>query len=155
MLAYPAGFFFIFAAMLILFSSWTGGSAPGTLDFLAGRLLLSGILAASGMLTLTVFTGAFALVTRFWPRRAFRSMAKLVGLVLLGTVIVSALRQLALLPTASTHFAIRQSLNNPEDMLLGAVSGLPLIVIVGEPLLAALLGYWFYLAAVEWSAERA
>jgi len=45
--------------------------------------------------------------------------------------------------------------NEPLAMLFGYAWGLPLIVLIGEPLLAALLGHWLYLAAKEYADSPA
>ncbi|HEY6388229.1 MAG TPA: hypothetical protein VIX91_21320 [Candidatus Acidoferrum sp.] len=46
-------------------------------------------------------------------------------------------------------------LQDSLQVFFGVAWGIPLVVLVGEPLLGALVGHWLYLAAKEWSAESA
>jgi len=157
LLAYPAGFFCVFAVVFGLVSVLPLSShhASRAFELAASYLLLSGILVVCGMVTLAIYTGAFALSTRHWPKHGFRSMLKLVGVSMVGALVSGIIHYHALVSAPLTFLTIRNALGDPQGTVFGFAWGIPLVAIVGQPLFGGLIGHWLYLAAVEWSAQPA
>jgi len=128
---------------------------PGLLAHAVGCLTLGGIEFVGGILTILIVTAAFAIATRYWPRLAFRWILMLVGTTISAGVIAGIIHYRFTLPTLPGSFVFHNFLSDPFQVFFGVAWGIPLVVLVGEPLLAALVGHWLYLAAVEWSAQSA
>jgi hypothetical protein len=160
-LAYPIGFFAILGAVLVLFGAIFSGSDTSSrsqaaiLGHIVGYLTSAGIIFVGGLLTILIVTAAFAVATRYWPRFAFRWIILLIGTTISGSTIAGIIHYRISLPMLPNSFLLRNFLSDPVQVFFGVAWGLPLVVLVGEPLLAALVGHWLYLAAVEWSAESA
>jgi hypothetical protein len=161
LLAYPVGFVTIMSAVLgLLGAALSGpdkppGAEPDWLPHAVGYLTLGGIEFVGGVLTILIVTAAFAIATRYWPRLAFRWILMLVGTTISASIIGGILHYRFTLPMLPASFVFHNFLADPFQVFFGVAWGIPLVVLVGEPLLAALVGHWLYLAAVEWSAESA
>jgi hypothetical protein len=160
-LAYPLGFVSISLAIVGLL-----GSALSSLDRassvqatvfeqVVGYLTLGAIMFVGGILTVLTITAAFAIATRYWPRHAFRWIFSLIGTTILGSIMAGVIHYKISLPMLPNRFAFHNFLGDPFQVFFGVAWSIPLVVLVGEPLLAALVGHWLYLAAKEWSAESA
>jgi hypothetical protein len=160
-LAYPIGFFAILGAVLVLIGAVFSGSDPTSRSqatmsgYIVGYLTSTGIIFVGGMLTILMVTAAFAVATRYWPRFAFRWITLLIGTTISGSIIAGIIHYRISLPMLPNSFVLRTFLSDPLQVFFGVAWGLPVVVLVGEPLLAALVGHWLYSAAVEWSSESA
>jgi hypothetical protein len=161
LLAYPVGFVSIMSAVLgLLGAALSGPDTPtvreiSSFGHAVGYLTLGGIEFVGGMLTILIVTAAFAIATRSWPRLAFRWIPVLVATTISGSIIAGIIHYRFTLPLLPGSFVFHNFLADPFQVFFGVAWGIPLVVLVGEPLLAALVGHWLYLAAVEWSAESA
>jgi hypothetical protein len=160
-LAYPVGFFGILNAVVLLMGSALSSldrasSAHATVfEQVFGYLTLGAILFVGGMLTVLIITAAFAIATRYWPRFAFRWIVLLIGTTIFGGIIAGVIQYKISLPVLPNRFVFDNFLGDPFQAFFGVAWGVPLVVLVGAPLLAALVGHWLFLAAEEWSAESA
>jgi len=156
LVAYPAGFLAVFTEVWALFA-WskrdTPGAEHGVPDIVIGYVTVGGIIVVGIAITLVILTAAFALATRYWPRRAFRRIALLSCVTILGGMFASLVHFLVYLQRAPDRIALQSFFADPLLVFFSMAWGLPLLVFVGEPLLAALFGHWFYLAAGEWAME--
>lgn len=161
LLAYPVGFFAIEGSVLLLFAAAFSGPGtentpgPSMLERVRGDLLLGGIVFAGGFLALLMIAVAFAVAVRYWPRRAFRWIGLLVFASISGSIVAGLLHFKISLPALSNSLVFRNFFSDPVQIFIGFGWGVPLVVLVGEPLLGALVGHWLYIAALEWSAESA
>lgn len=157
LLAYPAGFFLVLIAMLSLLSFSKvdpPGTQMGALGLLIAYLTLLGILFAAEMLVVLIITAGFAVGVRHWPRRAFGPMIRVVVATLAGAMIAGMVHYGAQ-QTLPAETLVRNALTHPLETLFAVAWGSPLAALVGTPLVAALMGHWFYQAGAEWSAEQA
>jgi len=158
LVAYPAGFLSVFLEVWVLFA-WSQGDAHGVehgaLDLIIGYLTMGGMFFVGAAVTLLILTAAFVFVARYWPRRAFRALASLIGVVSLGSMLASFLHFAVYLHRTPDKIALLNFLGEPLLVFFGFAKGIPLAVLVGEPLFGAIIGHWLYEAAVEWSAESA
>jgi hypothetical protein len=156
---YPAAFLGTALVVFSLFSlsiRWPDADNPSGASLLARSLPYVTMVAIAfvGVLFATVLvTVAFAVATRHWPRRAFRAMALFSVAAILCTVPAAILHFRLTVPTSPNFYIVHGLLNDPMRVLFGIAWGVPIIVLVGEPLLGALVGHWFYEAANEWSAS--
>lgn len=118
---------------------------PRWLEVLSRWSVVGGILFAGVMLTVLIVSLAFASATRFWPRRLLAW-----SVLLSTTVIVSGI--LAGVVQIKLRFPTEPFPYDAVVLLLGSAWNIPLVILIGEPVLAALLGHWLYLAAKSWSA---
>jgi hypothetical protein len=107
------------------------------------------------MLTILMVTAALAVATRYWPRFAFRWITLLIGTTISGGILAGIIQYRGSLPMLPGSFVFRNFLSDPLQVFFGVAWGIPLAVLVGEPLLGALVGHWLYLAAKDWSRESA
>ena len=148
--SYPVGYLAITVGMLVLFGvAMSSPDAPAGaqstwLQFLGGFALLVGILFAGGMVTGLIVTAGFTLATLVWPRRAFLYLALLTATSILGGVFAAIVRSKILFPTEPVSYLVS---GHSLDLLIEHAGNIPLIVMVGQPLLAGLIGHWLYLAA--------
>jgi hypothetical protein len=154
---YPVGMLSILFVVL-LGMSWGGGENWPNVNSpiwarLLGNLPLAAILCAGGMLTILLAAVALALVTRSWPRRVLLwSFVTSSGVLICSVSVSLAIRKL-LFPAIPL---LSHLINSGTDLLaFSMIWGVEAPIVVGEPILAALLGHWFFLAAKEWSAKRA
>jgi len=120
---------------------------------LLGNLPLAAILCAGGMLTIALAAVALAFVTRAWPRRVLLWSFVTSAGVLVCSVGFAMVARKFLFPT----IPIWSHLTNSSGDLLAfsLIWNVEAPIVIGEPILAALLGHWLYIAAEEWSAECA
>jgi hypothetical protein len=153
---YPAAFAVTVFAVMILFFTASADSSPAaahpTLKFLFGFVVFGGIVWFIVVVAAVFLALAFAFATRFWPRRVFLWAITLSALAVVGDILAAIIQQKLKFPTIPSMRYIR---NEPLAMLFGYAWGLPLMVFIGEPLLAALLGHWLYLAAKEYADSSA
>jgi hypothetical protein len=157
-LAYPIGFFAILTALLGLFGAALEGpsGAQATVSAQAvGYLTVGAVTFVGGMLTVLIITAAFAISTRYWPRFAFRWLVLLICTTILGSIIAGVIHYKISLPMLPTSLVFHNFLGDPIQVFFGVIWGIPLVVLVGEPFLAALVGHWLFLAAKAWSADSA
>jgi hypothetical protein len=156
---YPVGFiailFAVFGGDALLHQLGLDQPNSSTSDwsFLLGAIPMAAILCAGGMLTIVLAALALALATRWWPRRVLLwSFGGSAG-ILFCSFVFSLVRQKLLFPTIPLWSDL---VHHTGDMLVFSfIWNIPTPVVIGEPILAALLGHWFYRAAVEWSADPA
>jgi hypothetical protein len=152
--SYPLGYLATSVGMLVLFgialsSPDTPPGAPTNwLQFLGGCALAVGVLFAGEMLTLFIVTSSFALATHFWPRPAFFWFASLSATAIIGGILASLIKSKLLFPTEPISYLVS---GRALDLLFGHAWGIPLVVLIGQPLLAALMGHWLHLAANQQS----
>jgi hypothetical protein len=157
-LAYPIGFFAILNALVGLFGAQLerpSGAQATASEQVVGYLTLGAVMFVGGMLTVLIITAAFAITTRYWPRFAFRWLVLLICTTILGSIIAGVIQYKISLPMLPKSLVFHNFLGDPIQVFFGVVWGIPLVVLVGEPFLAALVGHWLYLAAKEWSADSA
>ncbi|HMD10116.1 MAG TPA: hypothetical protein VKH63_21460 [Candidatus Acidoferrum sp.] len=153
---YPAAFAATVLAVMILFFTASPDSslaaAHPTLKFLFGFVVFGGIVWFVVVVTAVFLALAFAFATRFWPRRVFLSAVTLAALAVVGDILAAIIQEKLKFPAIPS---MRYVENEPLALLLGFAWGLPLIVFIGEPLLAAVIGHWLYLAAMEYADSSA
>jgi len=156
LVAYPAGFLTVFAEVWTLFA-WSHDDKPGAgrglPDVAVGYLTVGGIIFVGVALTLIMLTAAFALATRYWPRRAFRRIALLSGIAILGGIVASFIHFVVYLQRVPDRIALQSFFGDPLLVFFSMAWGMPLAALIGAPVFAAALGHWLYRAAVTWSAE--
>lgn len=84
-----------------------------------------------GVLTVCLFAVAFRIAMKTWPHRLW------MGILVIAFGVP--------LSTAMIEFAMR--VPKPERFLEPKVLGIPLLLVIGEPILAGYLGHWFFTAA--------
>lgn len=159
LLVYPVGMiaiiFALFEGDALLHKFGLDWPHAGASDWsrLLAFLPMTVILCVTGMLTVAVSALALAFVTRSWPRRVILwSAATSVG-TLLCTLVFSLVQQRLLFPTIPPWSGF---VNHLGDMLaFSLIWNVQAPIVIGEPLLAALLGHWFYFAAKEYAAPLA
>jgi hypothetical protein len=159
LLVYPAGMMaIIFAvfggdALLHKFGLDWPHAGASTWSRLLAYWPMTMILCVTGTLTVLLSALALAFVTRSWPRRVILwSIATSVG-TLLCTLVFSLVQHKLLFPTIPLWSGL---VNYLGDMLaFSAIWNVQAPIVIGEPLLAALLGHWFYLAAKEYAVPLA
>jgi hypothetical protein len=84
-----------------------------------------------GVLTVCILAVAFRIVTKRWPLRLW------VGIlgIALGVPLFTALIESVM------------GVPKPELFLEPRILGIPLLLVIGEPILAGLIGHWFFVAA--------
>ncbi len=154
---YPVGFISILFVVLlgmkyVTAENWPNMNSPIWARLL-GNLPLAAILCAGGMLTIAFAAVALAFVTRSWPRRVLLwSFATSAG-VLVSSVAFAMVTRKFLFPTIPIWSHL---INNGTDLLaFSLIWNVQAPIVIGEPLLAALLGHWFYFAAKEYAVSLA
>jgi hypothetical protein len=132
-LVYPVALAGMMATALSIYAP-LGSDNPSTTA--RWRLLLfenAGEIAVvfGGVLTVCLFAVAFRVAMTTWPRRLWMGIL----VIALGVP----------LSTAMIEFAMR--VPRPELFLEPKVLGIPLLLVIGEPILAGYLGHWFFTAA--------
>jgi hypothetical protein len=159
LLLYPAGliaiFFVVFGSDALLHKFAFDWSHAGVSDWsrLLGYVPMAVILCGGGMLTVMLAALALAIVVRSWPRRVILwSFAVSSGSLLCG-LIFSLVRQKLLFPSIPLWSEV---VNYMGDMLaFSLIWNVQAPIVFGEPLLAALLGHWLYLALKEYTVPHA
>jgi hypothetical protein len=152
---YPAGLVSILFVVLLAMrfhigENWPNPNSPDWLR-LVGYLPSAALLCLAGMFTIVLEAVAMALVTRWWPRRVFLWSSVTSAGVLICSFCFSLVRQKILFPTIPIWSHV---VNYGGDMLVfSLIWKVEAPIIIGEPILAALLGHWFYHAAVAWCAD--
>jgi len=154
---YPVGFISILFVVLLGMKYVTAENWPNMKSPIWARLLgnlpLAAILCAGGMLTVALAAVALAFVTRSWPRRVLLWSFVTSAGVLVCSVAFALLTHKFLFPTIPMWSHL---INNGSDLLaFSLIWNVEAPIVIGQPILAAVLGHWFYLAAKEWSAESA
>ena len=109
------------------------------------------ILCATGVLTVMLAALAFGLATRFWPRRVFVWGFAISATVILSTVLASSIRQSIRFGTTTITNVTR----NADILFFSLAWNVELPIVIGQPLLAALLGHWLYQAAKDYALPPA
>ncbi len=152
MAIYPVAFLMTAFAVMLLFISASNESHTASRNPLLKMLigfLTFGLILWFVVSTAVVFLAlAFQFSTRFWPRRVLLWAFLLSAAALAGDIIAAILQHLVKFPNIPSMRFVE---NDPLAVLFGYAWGLPLVVIAGEPLLAALLGQWLYLMAKEYA----
>jgi hypothetical protein len=129
-----------------------GQQAPQSLlEQLLVFLYAATILCATGMITVILTALAFRLATRFRPRRVLLWGLAISAAAILGTVVASAIRQSIRFPP----FSIADLTRSTEILFFSLAWNVELPIVIGQPLLAALLGHWLYLGAREYTDSAA
>jgi len=142
-LTYPVALFLILGTLLTISTDKPGDSdrpdvAPLTeTQIMRNRASLPAGLFTGGLAIVYLAAGAVRQITKRWPRRIW-AWALIVSL---GVPCLSAGMALV---DFTLHTGFRASgLPTPDALLFAAVApGLPLLLLVGEPVLAGLIGYW-------------
>ena len=142
-LTYPVALFLILGTMLTISTDKPGDSdrpdvAPLTeTQIMRNRASLPAGLSTGGLAIVYLAAGAVRQITKRWPRRIWAWALT----VSLGVPCLSAGMALV---DFTLHTGFRASgLPTPDALLFAAVApGLPLLLLVGEPVLAGLIGYW-------------
>jgi hypothetical protein len=155
LLVYPLGL----AALLALLFGVGGlaeavGFGQGPHSHLGEVLVFSyaaTILCATGVLTVMLAALAFGLATRFWPRRIRVWGFAISAMAILSTVVASSIRQsIRFGPTTITDVT-----RNTDILFFSLAWNVELPIVIGQPLLAALLGHWLYQPAKEYALPPA
>jgi hypothetical protein len=131
-LIYPVAMAGMMAAALSIYAS-LGSDNPSTTA--RWRLLLFDnaveiAVVFGGILTVCLFAVAFRIAMKTWPHRLWMEI-----LVIAFGVPLS---------TAMIEFTMR--VPKPDRFLEPKVLGIPLLLVIGEPILAGYLGHWFFTA---------
>jgi len=156
--AYPAGFLSVFLqvwTLFALFKNDQSGAGRELLDLVIAYALLAAMLFVGGAVTLLILSFAFALAVRFWPPRALRKTAAVIGVTILASPVASFLHFMLYLHRAPDRIALLHFLREPLLVLFSFAWGMPLAVVIAAPIFAALVGHWLHLAAEAWSADSA
>jgi len=154
---YPIGLFAILVAFFGL-GSLTERLFPAARPALDAfplfpDLFLVTILCAGGMLTVILFGLALAFAVRSKPRRLLLWSFGISASTICVSAVAAIIRSEIQFPQIPLN---RLLILHSQDILLFSLAwGVELPIVIGEPLLAALLGHWLYLAAEAWSAEAA
>lgn len=159
LLLYPLGLiailFLIFGGDALLHKFGLDWPHAGASDWsrLLGYLPTAVILCGAGVFIVMLAALALAFVTRSWPRHVFLwSVAVSTG-TLFCSLVFSLVRQKLLFPEIPLW---NDLVNYIGDMLaFSLIWNVQAPIVIGEPLLAALLGHWFYLAAREYAVSSA
>ena len=152
---YPAGFLFILWTFLVLagFTEHSGlnhvtpGIEPDWQIMLKSVPFIS-ILWAGGVLVVLHSALAFAISVRFWPRRVFLWAPRVSALILAGAIAGALLQHSLMFPTISVWGVLVRS---TFDLFFAMAWNVQITILIGEPILAGLLGHWLYLAAREYA----
>ena len=91
---------------------------------------------------------ALGIVTRCWPRRvALWAFLGSAAMILCNVSVVFIREMMRSRVTRSWHSIV----NSAPEFPWGAAWDVPLVIIIGVPILAAIVGHWLYLAAEEYA----
>jgi hypothetical protein len=156
---YPVGFLFILWTFLALvgFTEHSGLNhvVPGIepdWQILLKSLPFTSIMWAGGALVVLHSALAFAITVRFWPRRAFFWAFGASALIIVVSLAGALFQHRLMFPTISVWGVFVRS---TFDLFFAMAWNLQLPILIGEPILAGLLGHWLYLAAREYAIPSA
>ncbi len=154
---YPVASEVISLTVMMLFFAAPLDSHPPPLSLTLGLvfslLFFGGMVWLVGALAVAAVALAFAFAVRCWPSRVLSWACALSVAAVVGNAIAAIVQQEFQFPT--TPILRFLTGGGAFRLLFGFAGGLPLIVYIGEPLLAALLGHWLFLAAKEYADSSA
>lgn len=156
LLSYPLGFVAGMLAVLTVMSwafLWPDAPHPSLLGQILSYVLPGLIVLLGSIITTTMLTAGFAVATRYWPRQIFRRLAALICTAVCVATIASVMQLSLAVPRLPLPSVVGSILRDPFRVFFGFAWSVPMVMLVGEPLFAALLGRWFYQAAMQWSTE--
>jgi hypothetical protein len=156
-LIYPLGLIFLLAEVFGiggLLEAMSGKSSPQS-D--AGELFrffyIVALLCAAGMVAVLLAGTAIALATHFWPRRVLLWGLGISALAVFSTATISVIRQNMRFPGDTAWSILKTSMF--DTMFFSLAWNIEIPILIGQPLLAALLGHWLCLAARRYASSPA